>query len=173
MRIKLEHCVLRSWRKGDQKALVRHANNRKIWLNVRDMFPFPYTRRDADQWIRHATALKHPTNCAIEVDGHAVGSVGLIQGEDIYSRSAEVGYWVGEEYWGRGLATEATRAFLDYAFREFDLCRIYATVFEDNHASMRVLEKCGLKLEGRRRMAVVKDGKTIDDFLYAIVREQN
>lgn len=171
MRIELEHCVLRSWRKGDQKALVRHANNRKIWLNVRDMFPFPYTRRDADQWIRHATALKRPTNFAIEVDNQAVGSVGMILGDDIYYRSAEVGYWLGEEYWGRGLATEATRAFLDYAFGEFDLCRIFATAFDGNHASMRVLEKCGFQKEGCRKMAVTKDGKILDDFLYAITRK--
>ena len=94
----------------------------------------------------------------------------MILGEDIYHRSAEVGYWVGEEYWGRGLATEATRAFLDYAFEEFYLHRIFATAFEGNRASMRVLEKCGFTLEGRRKMAVDKDGKIFDDFLYAIVR---
>jgi RimJ/RimL family protein N-acetyltransferase len=106
----------------------------------------------------------------MEVNGEAVGGIGLEPQADVARRSAEIGYWLGEAYWGRGIATEAVRAVTDYGFAHGDLVRIYATVFEWNRASMRVLEKAGYQLEGRRRQAVTKDGQTIDDLLYAIIR---
>jgi RimJ/RimL family protein N-acetyltransferase len=89
---------------------------------------------------------------------------------DVFRRSAEIGYWLGEDYWGRGIVTQAVREVTEYAFSKFDLCRIYAGVFEWNPASMRVLEKCGYRLEARMKKAITKDGKTIDDFIFAITR---
>ena len=170
MEIRLSQCVLRPWRPGDETSLVRHANNRNIWRNVRDRFPYPYTMEHALTWIELAKRVQPVTNFAIVVDGEAVGGIGLILKDDIYSRSAEIGYWLGEGLWGRGIVTEAVRALTDWAFLNFDLCRIYAGVFEWNPASMRVLEKAGYQLEARLRKRVTKDGQTIDEFIYAVVR---
>jgi len=168
--IKLQHCAVRSWRRADAASLVRHADNPKVWRNLRDRFPHPYTRRDADDWIRNASGSKPETNFAIDVAGEAVGGIGMQVQQDVYRRSAEVGYWVAEEHWGRGIATEALGALVEYAFERFDLCRLFATSFDWNPASARVLEKCGFVLEARRRQAVTKEGRTIDDLLYALVR---
>ena len=171
MQLDLAGCRIRSWRVGDESALARHADNRKIWLNVRDRFPHPYTLADAQGWIAHASAATPETQFAVEVEGEAVGGVGVFLQADVERYSAEVGYWLGEAFWGRGLATAAVRAFTDYAFDAFELCRIYANVFEWNPGSCRVLEKAGYVLEGRLRSAAVKDGFVLDGFLYANVRE--
>ncbi|MCI0336516.1 MAG: GNAT family N-acetyltransferase [Acidobacteria bacterium] len=171
MELKLKCCTIRSWRSGDEESLVRHANNYKIWRNVRDRFPHPYTMQDARAWIEHARYEEPKTNFAIVVDGAAVGGIGLVLQTDIYRRSAEIGYWLGEEFWGRGIASEAVRTFTEWAFDNFDLCRIYAGVLEWNPASMRVLEKAGFQFEARLRKGVTKEGKTMDDFLYSVVRE--
>ena len=170
MEIPLSQCVLRPWQSGDEASLVKHANNRNIWRNVRDRFPYPYTMEHALTWIELSKHVQPVTNFAIVVDGAAVGGIGLILKDDIYSRSAEIGYWLGEEFWGRGIVTEAVRALTDWAFLNFDLCRIYAGVFEWNPGSMRVLEKAGYQLEARLRKRVTKDGQTIDELVYAVIR---
>src|SRR5215831_10797786 len=171
MEIKLNKSVLREWKPGDQQSLVKHANNRRVWRNLRDSFPHPYTLADARQWIEIANPAGPITNFAIVVDGAAVGGIGLMLKEDVFRRTAEIGYWLGEEFWGRGIVTEAVRALTDYAFREFDLVRLYAAVFEGNVASVRVLEKAGYAREARLRKAIVKDGRTLDLMLYAVVRD--
>ncbi len=169
MEITLSKARLRPWRQSDEESLVRHANNRNIWRNHRDLFPHPYTIADARGWLAHVQGAEW--TLAIEVDGEAVGGIGLHRQDDVHRRSAEIGYWLGEAYWGRGIATEAVRAMTAYGFERFDLIRIYALIFEWNAASMRVVEKAGYQFEGRRRKAVIKDGQIIDDLLYAIVRE--
>jgi ribosomal-protein-alanine N-acetyltransferase len=170
MELNLGHFTIRPWRHGDEQSLVRHANNRKIWLNVRDRFPHPYTLADAEKWIKHATTEKSSADFAIAVDDAAVGGISIFLQTDIFRRSAEIGYWLGEEFWGRGIATEAVRAMTEYAFSNYDICRIYAGVFEWNPASMRVLEKAGYEFESRAKKSATKDGQTIDEFIYAIVR---
>ncbi len=171
MELRLKHCLLRSWHDGDQPSLVHHANNRKVWINLRDRFPHPYTLVDADGWIAMARRLPANTQFAIEVDGEAAGGIGLDLGQDVHRRSAEIGYWLGEALWGRGIATEALCALTEFGFARFDLCRIYACVFDWNPASARVLEKAGYQLEGRLRQSVTKAGRTIDQLLYARVKE--
>lgn len=171
MEIVLSRCRLRPFRDGDQASIVRYANNRRLWLNLRDAFPHPYTRADADTWVRRVAGHEPPTQCAIEVGGEAVGSIGLTLQEDVHRRSGEIGYWLGEPFWGRRLMSEAVPAFTAYALTTFDVCRLYATVFEWNPASARVLAKAGYALEGRLRKSVIKDGHTIDQFLFAYVRE--
>ena len=170
MELTLSKSTLRPWKPGDEESLVRHANNRAIWRNVRDAFPHPYTLVDAKHWIEIANPTAQVANFAIVVDGAAVGGIGLVLKDDVFRRSAEIGYWLGEEYWGRGIVTEAVFAVTDYAFATFDLCRVYAGVFEWNPASMRVLEKAGYELECRMRKSVTKDGVTIDELIYAIIR---
>ncbi len=164
----LSHAVLRPWRLDDAASLARHANNRNVSRNLRDAFPFPYTEDHAREFIeRHVI----PTNFAIEIDGEAVGDVLLNPRTDIFRRTAEVGYWLAESYWGRGIMTEAVRTVTEWGFREFDLTRVDAYVFERNGASARVLEKAGYVLEARLRRQVIKNGEVMDALLYAIVRE--
>ena len=162
---------VRSWRRGDEASLVRHANNRKVWINLRDRFPHPYTQADAEQWIAFATAQEPQTNFAIAVGDEAVGGVGLDLKTDVERRSAEVGIWLGEAWWGKGIGTAAAKAMTEWAFATFDVCRLYCNVFAWNGASMRILEKAGYACEAQLRKAATKDGKTIDVYLYAIVRE--
>jgi RimJ/RimL family protein N-acetyltransferase len=171
MEIRLSRCTLRPWRDGDQRALARHANNRNVWIHLRDRFPHPYTEADAAAWISLASALPEDTQFAIEVQGEPVGGIGLDLGQDVHRRSAEVGYWLGEPCWGRGIATAALSAITELGFARFDLCRIYACVFDGNPGSVRVLEKAGYTFEGRLRKSVTKAGRTIDQVIYAIVRE--
>ncbi len=162
--------VVRPWRRGDEASLVRHANNRKIWLNLRDGFPHPYTLADAEKWVELNLGSDPTTNFAIAVDGNAVGGIGVLLRSDVERRSAEIGFWLGEPYWGRGIMTAAVRAVAEWAFTTFDLVRLFGFVFEGNTGSMRVLEKAGCVCEGRLRRAAVKDGKVIDVLLYAAVR---
>jgi RimJ/RimL family protein N-acetyltransferase len=121
--------------------------------------------------VRAAAADRPETSFAIAVEGEAVGGIGLLLLEDVYRRSAEVGYWLGRAHWGRGLATEALRGFADWAFAHYDICRLFGYVFETNPASRRVLEKAGFVLEGTLRMSVTKEKRTLDQFLYARVFE--
>lgn len=171
MYLELPKCVLRRWQAGDVEALIRHANNRNIWRNVRDRFPHPYTREAAEDWLRFTAEHPHDPNYAIAVAGEAVGGIGLVLGQDIDRRSAEIGYWLSEQYWGQGIATEAVRALSEQGFTTYGMCRIWANVFEWNPASMRVLEKAGFVREGLLRQAATKDGQTIDVVLFALIRE--
>ena len=152
-------------------ALVKHADNRNIWLNLDDRFPNPYREEDAQEEIERANAPQSELHYAIASNEEAIGGIGLHLQQDVYRRSAEIGFWLGEPFWGQGIATKAVGALTEYAFAHLDLIRLYATVFEWNPASARVLEKSGYVYEGRRRKSVTKDGKTIDELLYAIVRE--
>jgi ribosomal-protein-alanine N-acetyltransferase len=160
---------LRAWRLADVASVARHANNRNVSRNLRDLFPFPYTEEDAREWLATHVGRSPITNFAIEVDGEAVGSVGLRLQSDVYRRTAELGYWLAEPYWGRGIVTEAVKVVTAYAFSTFDLARIEADVFDRNARSARVLEKAGFRVEGRLRSRITKDGETMDALLYAIV----
>jgi [ribosomal protein S5]-alanine N-acetyltransferase len=170
MELQTPVCTVRSWQWSDRDSMVKHASNRKIWINVRDRFPYPYRNDDADRWLVYACSARPETNFAIAVEGKAVGGIGFALQEDVNRISAEIGYWLGEEFWGRGIMTEAVRAVTRYAFANFDLCRLYASVFEWNSASCRVLEKAGYSCEGVMKRSAIKDGKTIDQFLFAITR---
>lgn len=161
-------CVLRPWSEGDGPSLVRHADNYEVWRRLRDSFPRPYTRADAGRWIASARRQDPPTQLAIVVDGGAVGGIGLEVGTDIERLSAEIGYWIGEDYWGRGIASAAVRAVTGYGLRTLGLERIFAVPFTDNPASARVLEGCGYSREGTMRRSAVKEGVVLDQALYAI-----
>ena len=170
MHIELRQAVIRDFSLDDDESLAQNANHREVWLNLRDAFPHPYTVADAQEWIELATTIEPCTNFALAVDGKAVGGIGLKLQDDVNRRSAEIGYWLGPEYWGRGIATEALKAMTDYAFANLDLCRLYGLVFAWNPASSKVLEKCGYAFEARLTKAIQKDGKMLDALLYATVR---
>jgi [ribosomal protein S5]-alanine N-acetyltransferase len=170
VRIELERCIIREWSPHDARSLVAHADNRNIWINLRDRFPHPYRVEDAERFLDHTSRTKPPTVWAIEVDRHAVGGIGVEPLSDVERVSGEIGYWLGEKYWGRGIVTDAVRAVTQYAFREFDLTRIFALPFADNAASIRVLEKAGYVLEGRLLHSAIKDGVIRDQLMYAAYR---
>jgi [ribosomal protein S5]-alanine N-acetyltransferase len=170
--LKLTTCIVRSWKWSDRDAIVRHANNKNVWINLRDRFPHPYTLSDARNWLDMVVGAKPETNFAIVVGDEAVGGIGYTVQPDVGRRSAEIGYWLGEEFWGRGIATEALIAVTEHAFAtNDDLCRLYAHVFDWNPASARVLEKAGYAFEGRLKKSVTKNGQTIDQLMYAAIRD--
>jgi RimJ/RimL family protein N-acetyltransferase len=169
MQLTLNTCAVRSWESSDLESLVRYANNRKVWLNLRDRFPYPYTKRNGQDFIKLARQMKPETFFAIAVNGTAVGGVGFVMGQDVERVSAETGYWLGEPYWGRGITTEALMAMTRYAVERHELTRLFALPFADNVASCRVLEKAGYVLEGRLRRSAIKDGEIKDQLQYAFI----
>lgn len=171
MEIAIGDWKLRNWSLNDIPALTRHANSFNVWINLGDTFPHPYTEDDARSWISRNEEQSESTHYAIASASEAIGAIGLVLRQDVERRSAEIGYWLGEAFWGKGIATSAVRALSEYAFATFDLVRLYGKVFEWNPASARVLEKCGYAFEGRLRKNATKDGKTIDELIYALVKE--
>ncbi len=170
MRIDVGEWQIRSFRAQDTAALARYANNRNVSRNLRDAFPHPYTMAHAETWISFAAQQSTETDFAIASATELIGGIGLRLQRDVHRLSAEVGYWLGEPFWGRGIATALLRAFTEYAFAQFDLVRLYGYVYEWNPASARVMEKVGYTCEGRLQKSVVKDGQIMDQFLYAITR---
>jgi [ribosomal protein S5]-alanine N-acetyltransferase len=152
---------------ADAPSLARYANDHGVWENLRDRFPHPYTLDDALAYITHVAARPVQTSFGIVVDGMAIGSISLMLGEDIARRSAEVGYWIGRPYWGRGIMVEALQATSRYGFEHLDLARIFAVPFARTARSVRVLEKAGYVREGVMRHSAVKDGVLLDQLLYA------
>ncbi|MFD2785688.1 GNAT family N-acetyltransferase [Hymenobacter rubripertinctus] len=160
---------LRPWRFSDAAALARHANDERIARNLRDSFPYPYSAADAEFFLCLVADSTRDLFLALEVDGQAVGSVGVHFKTDVRRRSAEIGYWLAPACWGRGLATAAVQSVSAYVLAHFDVCRLYAVVFATNPASARVLEKAGYELEARMRRSITKDDQTLDSLLYALV----
>jgi len=167
MRLVLKSCTIRSWRLDDADLIARHANNRKVWLGLRDLFPHPYTIQDAREFLQRATSETPTTKFCIEVNGGAVGGMGMHLGQDVHRHTATLGYWLGTDFWGRGIMTEAVVALTDFCFDNFLLRRISAEVFANNPASARVLEKAGFVFEGLLKNCVIKDGELLDSLLYA------
>jgi RimJ/RimL family protein N-acetyltransferase len=163
-------CIIRDWRMSDVASLVRHANNRNIWINLRDRFPHPYLEAHGKKFLEHITAQTPPTVWAIEVNGEAAGGIGIERLTDVERVSTEIGYWLGQEYWNRGIVTEALKAVTSEVFRTLDVMRIFALPFADNPGSIRVLEKAGYVREGVLRDSTIKDGQLRDQFLYASYR---
>jgi RimJ/RimL family protein N-acetyltransferase len=169
MLLTLRTSVVRSWRAADVKSLALHANNRNIWMSVRDRFPYPYCARDARAFIGRARTQRPETSFAIAVDDEAIGGIGFQLQSDVERMSAEIGYWVGEAFWRRGIATEAVVALTGYAIETHGLTRVYALPFASNVASCRVLEKAGYVLEGHLRKSAIKDGVVTDQLQYAFI----
>lgn len=170
MELSTPTCVVRSYQPGDAASLARHANNRKVWLNLRDRFPHPFSEADGAAYIAAVRARPVTTSFAIAIDGRAVGGISLQVGDDIERLSAELGYWLGEEYWGRGVVSDAVAAVTRYAFDALGLIRVFALPFAHNAASCRVLEKAGYQREGVMRCSAIKDGQVLDQCVYAVVR---
>lgn len=169
--IELPGCTVRNWRPSDARAIVKHANDREVWLQLRDRFPHPYTQQHADWFLARACGHEPRSDFAIEVDGEAAGGIGLVIGTDVSSATAEVGYWLGRVHWGRGIMSRVLAAVTAQAMGDFGLHRMFAVPFAGNSASARVLEKAGYSLEGRMRRSAVKDGRVLDQLMYACTDE--
>ena len=169
-----DRVALRPWRLPDAADVARYADNRKIAANLRDVFPWPYNRQDAVDFVESCVRNEGRGQLcrAIEVDGAAVGSIGLFLGKDVYRRSAEIGYWLAEPFWGRGIMTAAVTAMCREGFAAWDIVRIHAEPYARNLASRRVLEKAGFTLEGTLRRSVFKNGEMLDSCIYALLREE-
>ncbi len=163
-------CVLRPLRENDAASIAQHANNPKVAAHLRDRFPHPYGTEDARRFLAYAAETGGEVIACIEVEGEAAGAIGLQFRTDIERCSAELGYWLGEKYWGRGVMTEAIRSFTGWAMPRFELTRVYAEVFSENPASARVLEKAGFQRIGVLRKAAIKAGAHRDYVLYDLVR---
>lgn len=158
--------VLRPWREGDEESLARHGDDAGVADNLRDGFPQPYTIEDARTFIR----LAPEGHLAIEVDGQAVGGIGFTPGRDVERLSAEVGYWLGRAYWGRGITTLAVRQLADHLFATTPIIRLFATPYASNRASMRVLEKAGFTHLTTLHRAAVKHGRIVDMEYYELLK---
>ncbi len=166
MQIVTPSSVLRAWTPDDAGSLVRHANNPRIAAMMRDAFPSPYTWVAACRFINAATDTSSHLYLAIDVGGEAVGGIGIQPLDDVRRRTAEIGYWLAESFWGRGIATDAVRSIVPVAFAAFDIVRLEAGIFSNNPASMRVLEKCGFSREAVHRRAITKNGAVLDEVVY-------
>lgn len=171
MHIEFGDYRIRDWDHDDAQALVQYANNRMVSRWLRDGFPYPYTWSDAKTFLSVVTVQEVRTTFALATAQEAIGGIGLEFGEDIHRFTAELGYWLAEPFWGRGIMTEAVHVFTAWAFENFEVHRIHARPFVTNAASARVLEKAGFQREGRLRANVFKSGEILDQFLYARVRD--
>lgn len=171
--IKLGKSHIRPCNLSDAPTLAQVANNPAIPQFLRNVFPSPYTLSDAESWIMHCSTLNPLTQFAITepTTDAIIGGIGLTQQYDVYSRSWELGYWLGEEFWDRGIMTEAARALVDWGFQNLVCERIFAGLFAENEASERVIKKAGFTYEGRLRRAVWKYGRSMDVLMYSYIRQ--
>lgn len=167
------NCTIRKWRIEDQKALAVLLNNQHILNNLRDGIPYPYTQKDAADFITGMLSADTTKTFpfAVTLNDQVIGSIGLFRQDNIHFRTAELGYYIGEAYWGKGFCTEAVRQACRYVFENTDILRIFAEPFAYNTASCRVLEKAGFQLEGTLRRNAVKNGRVLDMKLYARIKE--
>ena len=171
MIISLNNFVLRTPLKSDAQSLAKYADNKNIWINVRDIFPHPYYEKDAVEFINQVGNIKPETHFVIANDDEAVGVIGLDRWPDVYSRSMEIGYWLAEPFWNNGICTDAVKAVVEYGFNTFNINRIFAGVFAWNKASAKVLEKAGFEFEGCCKKSIYKAGKFGDQLMYGILKE--
>ncbi|GAB3326512.1 GNAT family N-acetyltransferase [Larkinella ripae] len=156
---------------ADAEPIAHLANNRALWLNLRDRMPHPYTLADAVWFVETAQKGDSGLVFGVYVEGEFAGVAGVVMQTDVHRLSGEIGYWLGEPYWGRGIATAAIRHLIQYTFANTELIRLFAGIFAHNKPSMRVLEKNGFRLDIIQRAAVYKDGKILDEYRYSLIDE--
>lgn len=169
--IGVEGWTLRAWREGDAPALSLHAGNPNVWRNMSDSFPFPYTLAIAEDWVRQGHIDFGGDHWAIAFEDQALGGCGIRQLEGQFRCNAEIGYWLAEAHWGRGIVARVASTLTRRAFENPDITRVYAPIHGHNRASMRVVEKCGFVCEGMQRLSAIKAGQVIDLAIYACYRD--
>lgn len=168
------NCKIRKWKLSDATDLAFAISNQKVQDNLRDGLPYPYTEQDAADFIQAMLSADETEtfSFSITIDGKTIGSIGVFRQSNIHRRTAELGYYIAENYWGKGIMTEAVKQICEYVFNNSDIIRIYAEPFAYNKASCRVLEKAGFQFEGTLKSNAVKNGKIVDMKMYALVKSQ-
>ena len=163
---------LREWRLTDAADLAAAINNKKVQDNLRDGIPYPYTEKDAKEFISAMLSAKKDTQYAFAIlcDDKVIGSIGVFRKDNVHRLTAELGYYIAEPYWGKGITTEAVKLICDYVFENTDIVRIFAEPYAFNTASCRVLEKAGFQFEGVLRQNAIKNGQSVDMKMYAIIK---
>jgi RimJ/RimL family protein N-acetyltransferase len=172
MIIETSEFVLRNWKAEDAEDIVRIANNKEIFDNVRDSFPQPYTLKDALDFIAEGKENNGTLLIAIEVNGKAAGNMGVTFKSDVYRKNAEIGYYLSEEHWGKGIMTKVIKKTVEYCFENYDIIRIYAEVFTSNIACIRALEKAGFIHEATFKSNIIKNGVIGDSCIYSILKDR-
>jgi len=167
MEIQFENYKIREYKENDADSLTQYANNKNVSINLRDGFPYPYHKEDAKKYIQMVSEPEIKTSFAITKDNLVIGSIGFVLGKDVHRYTAELGYWLAEPFWNKGIMTHAVQHMVQYAFETHNLIRVYAEPYSSNPGSMRVLKKAGFEREGLLRASVFKDGKVLDQVLYA------
>lgn len=168
--MKKDSIKLRPFALSDIERLAQLANNKNVWDNLRDYIPHPYSEKDAEEYIIFCNNQNPMTNFAIEYKDELVGSIGLILQKDVYRKSAEIGYWIGEPFWGKGIVTKAVELMVEYGFQNLDIIRIFTGVFDFNIGSQKVLEKNGFEKEAIFKNAIFKNGKICNEVKYAKIK---
>ena len=168
------NCKIRKWKLTDAKDIAVALSNKKIQDNLRDGLPYPYSEQDGIDFISSMLSANEDETFAfaITLDDKVIGSIGVFRQQNIHRQTAEMGYYIAEEYWGKGIMTDAVKQICEYVFKNSDILRIYAEPFAYNIGSCRVLEKTGFQYEGTLRNNVVKNGKVIDMKMYSLLREE-
>jgi len=163
---------LRKWLNSDADSVAKYANNINIANNLRNIFPYPYTIKDAKWYVNSCASNDEIRQYirAIVVDGEAVGSIGVLIKDDVYCKSGKIGYWLGEPFWNRGIISEAIKQTCDMVFQKYDVIRIFAEPYAGNMGSRKVLEKAGFELEGILKKSVYKNGAIFDSCIYALIK---
>lgn len=170
--LELDGALLRPWSYDDVNALIQAANDPDVSATLRDSFPYPYRKEHAIDWITYALEVIPTCHFAVVVDGKAAGGIGLTLQRDVFRYSAEIGYWLGKEHWGKGIMSQAVQAVSDYALHELGMTRVFAGTFDNNAASGRILEKAGFVLEGRLKKAIFKYDQFYDQLMYGKVSQR-
>ena len=170
MELKGTNFIIRGWKKGDAVSLQKHANNPKVSACLMDRFPSPYTIEAAENWVDLLIGQNPVVNFCITINDEVIGGIGIEPRQDVYRKTAILGYWLSEELWGRGIMPEAVQLVTEYAFTQLEFIRLQASVYSKNPASMRVLEKAGFIKEGVMKNAVIKNEVVMDEHLYAILK---
>jgi len=171
MLIQREKYTIRQLEITDAPFMAKNANNINIWNNVRDYFPYPYSEQDALDFIRFTRNKKEIEDFVIIVDRQAVGMVGYVPGRDIERLNAEIGYWIGEDYWSKGIMSAVLKDVINYIFENTQFIRLFAPVFEYNHASMWVLQKNGFNKIAILKNAGIKNNKIIDLHYHELLKQ--
>ena len=168
------YCKIRKWKLTDAKDIAVALSNKKIQDNLRDGLPYPYSEQDGIDFISSMLSANEDETFAfaITLDDKVIGSIGVFRQQNIHRQTAEMGYYIAEEYWGKGIMTDAVKQICEYVFMNSDILRIYAEPFAYNTGSCRVLEKAGFQYEGTLRNNAVKNGKVIDMKMYSLLREE-
>ena len=169
--INLDDIIIRPWKIEDAGDLVFHANNLNISKNLRDAFPHPYTLADAHKWLdKNLHEDNNDATGAITIDNHIIGGIGLHPMDDVYRYNAELGYWLSEQYWNRGIMTKTVKAICAYTFENFETHRIFAGVFENNPASEKLLLNAGFTKEATLKQSIFKNGVFLSEHLYSLLK---